>query len=264
MFKCVECIPLHTLRYNNTDSSTSSYLMCPIIEAPKPSDQRPTDIWIGMLINGQLVGKGVAFAQQKEDGLHADSENKMEHFNPNLSLSTDSLFRRYHASFANWLGSKRKIITADIQLSLNEISNLRMYNKVCVNNQIFLIKKITHTFSGKDSSVKSRADLIACENITDTTDVINNINVEYWGTTVNDMEFQAVSRYPVNSDVLIPVTYQDWTSGTMVQSKTILKILKGCQTSLSQKGNPDGTGLTAPYEDTKYIYVGASLKYIQK
>ena len=264
IFKCVECLPIGTSEVG-TSSTIPVYHMCPILEFPAAGDnKRPTDIWIGSLLNGQLVDKGCAFPRPTTSGTHASVDNKSGVLDPNVSIAPESLYRRFHTQFANWLGSERKVISADAQLSIYDISTLRMYHRISVGNQLFLIKKITHTFSAQSDHIQSRVELMDCGKVARGTDLYNIITIEYWGDTVEERQFQLVAKYPVTSDILMNVSYQDWTTGSMVNKTTILRIMKGQQKSIVIDGVVDSMGIVAPLEDKDYFYAGGGLKYVTK
>ena len=61
-----------------------------------------------------------------------------------------------HERFAEWLGKDRQVNTVDVNLTLPEIANFRMYRPVSVHNRRFLVKSMRFTF---DSS----SDYVSCE-----------------------------------------------------------------------------------------------------
>lgn len=254
-FKRVECVPILMLDRSNILYSPKTYHMCPVIESPTPCGDRPTDVWVGSLIDGQLVGKGIAFRRQEKSGEDV-SWNSMESSNPKHSLDAPVLYRRYHSQFAKWLATNRRVITTDVILTLSEISKLRMYDKVCVCNQYFLIKKITHSFSQLFKTISSRVELIACDNIHNEGEERNLVKIiEQGNGTVN--AFWATAEYPVETDILIQVKYEVenlLSSPSVEERETILRIFKGKTTSATIFGKLKSLPLITPTEDWRYYY----------
>ncbi len=253
-FKRVECVPLLILDRNNTSYSPTTYHMCPVVESPTPCSDRPSDVWIGSLIDGQLVGKGFAFRRQEKSGENANLNN-VESSHAKLSLDVPVLYRRYHSQFAKWLSTNRRVVTTDVILTLSDISKLRMYNKVCVCNQYFLIKKITHTFSQLFKTISSRVELIACDNIHNEVEEINLVTIQQNNGAVPI--FWAQAEHPVETDILIQVKYKVEiylpTSSTE-ERETILRIFKGNTKSETIGGTVISPPMIAPIEDRRYRY----------
>ena len=156
-FKCVRCMPAEL--FNIKTSITDTWRgLCPIVEFPAIGDDRSSEVWIGLLLNNQLVDKGYYLrTPELPGGGHTLIEE-----NTNQSLAPKALYEKLHRPFAEWLAKDRQVISADVNLTLDDIVSLRMYNKVVIRSRAFLIKKITLSFAVNSDSVEATADFIEC------------------------------------------------------------------------------------------------------
>lgn len=252
-FKCVRCIPVTSV-YDLSPSITL-HQVCPIIKFPAAEDERSSDIWIGALINNQLVDKGVYF-ERPTSTIHS---NTGEWANSNLSLDPAVLYRRYHRPFAEWLSENRRVITTDVFLSLQEIADLRLYRKIMLYGQVFFIKKITHTFIANIENITTRVELIEAP-MTISEDDKNIIYVEYWGD-YEVMYFKAVSKYKVTSEIVVTVEVYDQSSDTLQSAVTLTIPLNSTQ-SETKTGVPFAITNISPREDSSQIYAQGGLKRV--
>lgn len=252
-FKCVRCIPVTSV-YDLSPSITL-HQVCPIIKFPAAEDERSSDIWIGTLINNQLVDKGVYF-ERPTSTIHS---NTGELANSNLSLDPNVLYRRYHRPFAEWISHNRRVITTSVNLSLLEISTLRLYHKVMLHNQTFLIKKITHTFSSNTNNIETQVELIEAP-ITITEEEKNLIYIEYSGDPEN-MHYKAVAQNKVSSKVIVTVEVYDMDSATSSSKIELIIPINGL-TSDTKTGIPFNIINITPEEDSLQIYANGGLKQV--
>ena len=252
-FKCVRCIPVASVY--DLNPSITLHQVCPIIKFPAAEDERSSDIWIGALINNQLVNKGVYF-ERPSSTIHS---NIGEWANSNLSIDPAVLYRRFHRHFAEWLAENRRVITMDVFLSLQEIADLRLYRKIMVYGQVFFIKKITHTFIANIDNIATRVELIEAP-MTISEDDKNIVNIEYWGD-FEDMKFKAVSKYKVTSEVVVTVEVYDQSSDTLQSAVTLTIPLNSTQ-SETKTGIPFAITNISPREDSSQIYAQGVLKRV--
>ena len=252
-FKCVRCIPVTSV--HDLGPTITLHQMCPIIKFPAAEDERSSDVWIGALINNQLVNKGVYF-ERPSSTIHS---NTGEWVNSNLSLDPAVLYRRFHRPFAEWLSENRRVITTDVFLSLQEIADLRLYRKIILYGQVFFIKKITHTFIANIDNIATRVELIEAP-MTISEEDYNIINVEYWGD-YESMSFKAVSKYKVTSEVVVSVEVYDYNSDTL-QSTVTLTIPINSTQSETKTGVPFAITNLSPREDSSQVYAQGSLKRV--
>ena len=151
-FRLVRCMPTKILAQGSKDIF---YHMCPIVDFPAAETGRTSNIWIGTLLRGQLVDKGVAFTRPTV------TEVMSEYIDNELSLDPAVLYQTYHKEFASWLAQDRRIVTTDIYLTPQDIAALRLYRKVSIYSQEFFIKKISLTFSAGSDYVGASGEFIS-------------------------------------------------------------------------------------------------------
>lgn len=147
-FNLVRCLPTKVLAQGSNDIF---YNMCPIINFPAAETERNSEMWIGALMQGQLVDKGRAFQAGKS----------WDYIDEDLSLAPAVLYDTYHKEFASWLAQDRRIVTTDVYLSPQDIAALRLYHKVSIYSQEFFIKKLSFTFSASSDYIGVRGEFIS-------------------------------------------------------------------------------------------------------
>lgn len=143
-FNLVRCIPEAI-----ASGTTSQFKLAPIIDAPTIGEARGTDVYIGIMANNQLVDKGYSVS-----ALGADA-------NLGISLATDALFDKYHTEFADWLSRDRQTLSADLKLSIRDVVEFRMFNKVRFASRTWLVKKLTLNFAIDSDDIEASGEFIA-------------------------------------------------------------------------------------------------------
>lgn len=142
-FNLVRCLPESYL-----DGSTTYLRLAPIIEAPTIGSPRGTDAYIGILQNNQLVDKGYSITANGDANI-------------GVSLATDALFNQYHKEFSDWLAKDRQVLTADVKLSIQDIVDFRMFNKVRFASRTWLVKKLTLNFAIDSDHIEATGEFIS-------------------------------------------------------------------------------------------------------
>lgn len=254
-FKCVRCIPITSVY--DSDPTFILHQVSPIIPFPAAEDNRPSDVWIGALMNGQLVDKGCSFERPSE----TNQPNTAEVTDVNISIDPIVLYRRYHRPFAEWLSENRRVVTTDVFLTLPEISDLRLYKKVMICGQTFLIKKISHTFTANSHFVSTRADLIEAP-MTVQADDTNVLTVEYSSDgNYENMTFKVVAKYQVTSEITVTIAVFDSESSTQQTDISLVIPINSTQSEVV-KGVPFGITSITPSEDAVQIYTNGGIKLV--
>lgn len=145
-FNLVRCVPES---YYDSAASTTRFRLAPIIEAPTIGSPRGTDVYIGLMQGNQFVDKGIYITPLNGDG------------NIGVSLTTDALFNQYHKDFADWLAKDRQVLTADVKLSIQDVVDFRMYNKVRFASRTWLVKKLTLNFAIDSDHIEATGEFIS-------------------------------------------------------------------------------------------------------
>ena len=128
---------------------TESYFrMAGLVSFPADGGERDSKVILGNFGYGQLVGKGLGMSDDGND------------YQIGSSLTAATLYRDYHTKFETWLAKNRQIVSMDIDLSMQDINNFRMWQVVTVRNRLFLVKRLTLRLSTKMNRVLSSVELI--------------------------------------------------------------------------------------------------------
>lgn len=149
-FNLVRCLPETAAR----EDGGYTPRLCPVIEPSTIGSPRGTDTYIGLLVNNQLVDKGVTFNPAATIDNQADADC-------GISLAPDALFDVYHKDFADWLAKERQVVSLDLKLSIDDIVNFRMFQKVYFHHRLWLVKKLTLTLSASSELIRASGDFIA-------------------------------------------------------------------------------------------------------
>lgn len=157
-FTPVRTIP--EVLYKGTPSSSYSpiYRVAPLVaQIPSDSD-RDTKVYVGYVYGGQMSDSGYTLGPDGKDLFCGSPLTKLDY--PSL-MSVDDLWMEYHENFATWLSSERQCVTADLNLSLFDICNFRMYRLVYFNARRWVVRKLTLTFNVNSDSVSARGEFLS-------------------------------------------------------------------------------------------------------
>jgi hypothetical protein len=157
-FTPVRTIP--EVLYKGTPSSSYSpiYRVAPLVaQIPSDSD-RDTKVYVGYVYGGQMSDSGYTLGPDGKDLFCGGPLTKLDY--PSL-MSVDDLWMKYHENFATWLSSERQCVTADLNLSLFDICNFRMYRLVYFNARRWVVRKLTLTFNVNSDSVSARGEFLS-------------------------------------------------------------------------------------------------------
>lgn len=157
-FTPVRTIP--EVLYKGTPSSSYSpiYRVAPLVaQIPSDSD-RDSKVYVGYVYGGQMSDSGYTLGPDGKDLFCGGPLTKLDY--PSL-MSVDDLWMEYHENFATWLSSERQCVTADLNLSLFDICNFRMYRLVYFNARRWVVRKLTLTFNVGSDSVSARGEFLS-------------------------------------------------------------------------------------------------------
>ena len=147
-FNAIPSIPYNT--YYGTDASKYSDSLVCYISFPSIGEERSSDCWIGYWQDKQLVS-----------GNYTCKNNKV-YSETGLSLRPQALYDSTHKVFAEWLATDRQVISVKLNLSIIDIYNFKIWEKVSIYNRSFLFKSINITLYTTTSKVEVSAELIEC------------------------------------------------------------------------------------------------------
>lgn len=157
-FTPVRTIP--EVLYKGTPSSSYSpiYRVAPLVARIPSDSDRDTKVYVGYVYGGQMSDSGYTLGPDGKDLFCGGPLTKLDY--PSL-MSVDDLWMKYHENFATWLSSERQCVTADLNLSLFDICNFRMYRLVYFNARRWVVRKLTLTFNVNSDSVSARGEFLS-------------------------------------------------------------------------------------------------------
>lgn len=157
-FTPVRTIPEVLYKGTPSSSYSSIYRVAPLVaQIPSDSD-RDSKVYIGYVYGGQMSDSGYTLGPDGKDLFRGGPLTKLDY--PSL-MSVDDLWMEYHENFATWLSSERQCVTADLNLSLFDICNFRMYRLVYFNARRWVVRKLTLTFNVNSDSVSARGEFLS-------------------------------------------------------------------------------------------------------
>lgn len=145
--KIAVCTPIMARRGVLEESSYYEG-MAPVIDIPGVGDSRPTTAYVAVLGQAQATDNGYVMTM---DG-SAFGAGHGDDVNLGYSLNPEWLFKRYHQYFASWLARDRSMVKVDVALSVYELAALKIWSKVSIYGQTYIISKISVRMSAKIGS----------------------------------------------------------------------------------------------------------------
>lgn len=131
--------------------------MTPVIDIPAAGGTRPDTVYIGLLLDNNFVDKGIYFTRPIR-GISSGAEMTSK-----LSLAIggeDGLYEKFHKTFAEWLQQPQSTRKVELNLSVMDIANLKLYRKHLMFNQTWFIKSLEIALSTSSDSVSATAEII--------------------------------------------------------------------------------------------------------
>ena len=157
-FKLVKCLPLTIFSSYGSGNVYAGQANVPVVPFPKLGDDRTSDVYIGLLYKNQLVDKGI-YLSGAISTIVTDWDSE---YNAGKSLAPAYLYDIAHKSFAEWITSRRVCLKTEINLSVFDIANFRMYHKVRIHGRNFIAKRLSFTFYVGNDTIESEGDFLSC------------------------------------------------------------------------------------------------------
>lgn len=125
----------------------------PIIPFNKLGEDRPTAIYVGLLIDNQMTDKGRV--------MFSNGEGIVWQYNRQVSLAPTDLYESLHKPFADWISSDRQCLSVDLNLDAFDIAGIRMFHKVLIRGRQFVIKKLSYTFYAGSDKVEASGEFLS-------------------------------------------------------------------------------------------------------
>lgn len=160
-FICTPCIPANvaTLIYvESTHSQVTLRTMAPVVDIPTVGGNRPSDVYIGLLIENNFFDQGNYFTRPEP---YIDGGSEMANTRYSIAIGgTNGLYAKFHETFAQWQVKKKDSVKADVVLSPADIAQLKLWRKIMLYNRLFLIKTMEITLSDKATVAFANAEFV--------------------------------------------------------------------------------------------------------
>lgn len=160
-FICTPCIPANvaTLIYTgSTNAQVTLRAMAPVVDIPTVGGNRPSDVYIGLLIENNFFDQGNYFTRPEP---YIDGGTEMSNTRYSIAIGgTNGLYAKFHETFAQWQVKKKDSVKADVVLSPADIAQLKLWRKIMLYNRLFLIKTMEITLSDKATVAFANAEFV--------------------------------------------------------------------------------------------------------
>ncbi len=147
-FNAIPSIPYNS--YYGIDATRNRDTLACFVSFPAIGAERSSDCWIGYWQDKQLVSGNYT------------CKNNTVYSETGCSIRPQALYDSIHKVFADWLALGRQVISVKLNLSIIDICNFKIWEKVSIYNRSFLFKSLNLTFYTTTSKVEVSAELIEC------------------------------------------------------------------------------------------------------
>lgn len=160
-FICTPCIPANVatlINVESTDAQVTLRTMAPVVDIPTVGGNRPSDVYIGLLIENNFFDQGNYFTRPEP---YIDGGSEMANTRYSIAIGgTNGLYAKFHETFAQWQVKKKDSVKADVVLSPADIAQLKLWRKIMLYNRLFLIKTMEITLSDKATVAFANAEFV--------------------------------------------------------------------------------------------------------
>ena len=160
-FICTPCIPANVATFiytGSTNAQVTLRAMAPVVDIPTVGGNRPSDVYIGLLIENNFFDQGNYFTRPEP---YIDGGSEMANTRYSIAIGgTNGLYAKFHETFAQWQVKKKDSVKADVVLSPADIAQLKLWRKIMLYNRLFLIKTMEITLSDKATVAFANAEFV--------------------------------------------------------------------------------------------------------
>lgn len=160
-FICTPCIPANVATFiytGSTNAQVTLRAMAPVVDIPTVGGNRPSDVYIGLLIENNFFDQGNYFTRPEP---YIDGGSEMANTRYSIAIGgTNGLYAKFHETFAQWQVKKKDSVKADVVLSPADIAQFKLWRKIMLYNRLFLIKTMEITLSDKATVAFANAEFV--------------------------------------------------------------------------------------------------------
>lgn len=160
-FICTPCIPANVATFiytGSTNAQVTLRAMAPVVDISTVGGNRPSDVYIGLLIENNFFDQGNYFTRPEP---YIDGGTEMANTRYSIAIGgTNGLYAKFHETFAQWQVKKKDSVKADVVLSPADIAQFKLWRKIMLYNRLFLIKTMEITLSDKATVAFANAEFV--------------------------------------------------------------------------------------------------------
>ena len=160
-FICTPCIPANVATFiytGSTNAQVTLRAMAPVVDIPTVGGNRPSDVYIGLLIENNFFDQGNYFTRPEP---YIDGGTEMANTRYSIAIGgTNGLYAKFHETFAQWQVKKKDSVKADVVLSPADIAQFKLWRKIMLYNRLCLIKTMEITLSDKATVAFANAEFV--------------------------------------------------------------------------------------------------------
>lgn len=146
-FRLAGCVPARHYWYAKGYGINETEKMAAVLSLPSVESERPGQAFIAVLHQDQASDKGVVI------GAAGDESS-------GLDITPSALFDVYHRTFAEWVVGDRQRLSVDLNMSVYEAANFKMWRKVRILGRAYLVETLTIRFRADSDDAEISADLL--------------------------------------------------------------------------------------------------------
>ena len=153
-FKVVECVPIEVFSGSLNVPPIRNFEMTPRMNLNE--GERGTDMYIGEYRNGQMVDKRITFPNDGTDNTDGDTVQATGIHDWTMA----QVYSRYHSTFASYMNKDKQTISAELNLSAQDLSDFRPWQKIFFSGRYWFVNKLNFTLSPRRGIISCRGDFV--------------------------------------------------------------------------------------------------------
>lgn len=154
-FKPVVSAPERIIVHGSSGNLAVYDFRAPHIEMPAAEDGRGKDLIVGIMVE----------QEQSEDYIWrvgTPLPSLVEQTNDNaFSLLPGELYAYYHRQLAEWMGTDRTVVKTDLDLTVDDLTELALYKRVNFRGRDWMIKRLSLTFHTDGGHFEATGEFIS-------------------------------------------------------------------------------------------------------
>lgn len=155
-FKLAECTPYEYLSGTYVSQLKREWRMAPVF-SKIDTTTRSSEMIIGESRNSQFVDKRATFYPLLPED---NTDGEAQYANMDHLWTAERVYNRFHLRFASMLKKDRQTINAELNLTAQDLSSFRLWQKVRFSNREWLVKKLTFTILTSRGIISSRGEFV--------------------------------------------------------------------------------------------------------